>query len=242
MKKTMKAVILIALCFAVCCTGVVLAINKNTSRNTGYCNDSQTVTFEQTINDNSTLLITKTTEKSDNADKAAIKDSSVSGDYSDAVWQKYEDVNSVKYAEFKNISIGFGIKIIGKNAFRGQSSLKTLTVSSTVSEIKSGAFEGCNFIEKIVYFGNAETWSKISIGENNPAVFGKTFDELVSEGIIELPMQKDADMNGKIEKADADAIASYCVGESDANLYAADANGDGKVDVSDCVAIMLETK
>lgn len=81
--------------------------------------------------------------------------------------------------EFEKIIISPGIKRIGKNAFNGQTAVKSLILPNSLSSIEQGAFKYCTNLEgKIVIPGNVER-----IG--NDAFTGcKNISEIVLQGGI----------------------------------------------------------
>lgn len=70
------------------------------------------------------------------------------------------------------VEIKEGVTVIGSNAFKG-TSVSTLVLPSTLTEVGEGAFGGIEKINDIVYGGTEEKWTIIKIGENNPALMGE---------------------------------------------------------------------
>ena len=54
---------------------------------------------------------------------------------------------------------GITITAIGKDAFAGKSSIKTVYIPKTVTEIGDKAFSGCSGLTKIVYGGSVRDWT-----------------------------------------------------------------------------------
>ena len=54
---------------------------------------------------------------------------------------------------------GITITAIGKDAFAGKSSIKTVYIPKTVTEIGDKAFSGCSALAKIVYGGSVMEWT-----------------------------------------------------------------------------------
>ena len=76
--------------------------------------------------------------------------------------------NSSKYvpASLKEVVITGGTSI-GAMAFDDCSSLTSITIPKSVTEIGEGAFYGCNSLEKVYYGGTKEDWNTIEIESNN---------------------------------------------------------------------------
>lgn len=51
--------------------------------------------------------------------------------------------------------------------FYGHTNIKSVVIEKGVTSIGNNAFNGCNVLDDVYYFGTQEDWSKITIGENN---------------------------------------------------------------------------
>ena len=69
--------------------------------------------------------------------------------------------------------------------FYGCTSLTSITIPSSVTNIGSSAFYGCSLLESVYYTGTAEEWSTITIGIYNSNLTSATMyyysEELTEE-------------------------------------------------------------
>lgn len=70
----------------------------------------------------------------------------------------------------ESVTLGKNVKTIDWSAFNNCMNLSVIKISSALEEIKPNAFYQANNISEIIYEGNAESWSKITIGEQNDAL------------------------------------------------------------------------
>ncbi|MDO4621927.1 MAG: leucine-rich repeat protein, partial [Eubacteriales bacterium] len=72
----------------------------------------------------------------------------------------------------KEVSLSNNIPVINKYTFSNVWGLDELTIPASVTHISVGAFEECQYLQKIVFLGTKEEWLKISIEDsddyNNP--------------------------------------------------------------------------
>lgn len=65
------------------------------------------------------------------------------------------------------------VKVIGEYGF-SHSYLRTITMSSLITEIKSEAFSACDSLTDVYYLGTKTQWNEISIGEGNDSLRNAT--------------------------------------------------------------------
>ena len=95
-----------------------------------------------------------------------------------------------------DIVLPSSISEIPSGAFEGCKSLERITVPRAVKSIKSGTFEGCKSLSDVYYEGTFEEWNNIDIVyEKHEIEFGKVIggtpvQEIVAERIVRLPGNK----------------------------------------------------
>ena len=67
----------------------------------------------------------------------------------------------------KTITLSNSISIIWSSAFSNCTSLRAITLSNNITSIGSYAFDGCSSLTDVFYEGNEEEFNKITIGANN---------------------------------------------------------------------------
>lgn len=255
MKKCIKLIAAIMACVLICCGGSVFAMNAHTNTtekvDEGECNTSGMIIWKISKNVINGLReyylnldVKDDPQFSDpsHPEYRQTDDYNPSGSQSDAEWVGVVD-NEGNDVTIDFIEIANGIEKIGANAFRGQSDVKTVTIYPSLKEIGESAFEGCTGIQTIKYYGTEAQWKALIIGDNNEVFGAKTYEELVDEGILSdvYAVKGDVDLDGDVDKDDALAVAGYVAKNNDGTelkLSAADVNGDGVIDVCDCVKIM----
>ena len=65
-------------------------------------------------------------------------------------------------ADITDFVIPHGVKKIESSAFGGCEKLKTITIPTTMEEIQALSFEQCGNLNKIIYKGTKQMWSKIN--------------------------------------------------------------------------------
>ena len=86
-------------------------------------------------------------------------------------------VTSISSAAFYNctsltsINIGNGVTGIPSDMFNGCSSLSSVTIPSAVTSVGVEAFANCTGLERIVFLGNAPTYSETSFRNSSPTVY-----------------------------------------------------------------------
>ncbi len=73
-------------------------------------------------------------------------------------------------AMLESVTLGKNVKTIEWNAFYNCMNLRVIKISSALEEIKPYAFSQANNLSEIIYEGSAESWSNITIGEQNDAL------------------------------------------------------------------------
>ena len=239
MKKTLKVLLVLTICALICCGSCFIYAGMVIHKKTGWADDMNHIAYvlDENISKKGVLTFNREDYKyGEDTSCGVMNNYSALDDYSDAPWQKYDNVTRVT---IESVSLAYGINTIGENAFRGQDGIKTLSIPSTLTTIKKGAFENCSGITAIKYFGTAEQWNSLTVESNNDGIFSKTFEELVASGVMYTPEKGDVNIDGTVNNADAVALARCITGYSDAYLSVADVNEDGKINVSDCVKIKL---
>ena len=66
-----------------------------------------------------------------------------------------------------SITIGNNVTSIGDSAFYGCSSLASITIPDSVTSIDNFAFYDCSSLTSVFYKGTAEQWNTISISNGN---------------------------------------------------------------------------
>lgn len=66
-----------------------------------------------------------------------------------------------------SIDLGQGVKSLKYRAFWGNSKLASVTFGSNFISVGSSAFEGCESLINVYYYGTEEQWGKISISDGN---------------------------------------------------------------------------
>ena len=74
-----------------------------------------------------------------------------------------------KYSLPKKLMIPEGITEIGKYAFRGCTTLESVTIPASLMKVREGAFSGCTSLKKVQYKGTLAQWCRIN---NNGSLTG----------------------------------------------------------------------
>lgn len=147
-----------------------------------------------------------------------------------------------------SVTIHNGVTSIGDYAFYGCSELSSLTIPSSVTSIGSYAFWGCEDLVRIV------SRNKIPPTCGSNAFSSKAYCTLwVPKGCREAYLKAnewkdfkeikeidgDIDLDGKVKKADIDALVTYIMNGTPA-IYGtiADLNDDEKVNAADVVMLV----
>lgn len=145
-------------------------------------------------------------------------------------------------ASYKKLELKSKVKNVGSGAFMGALGLTEIIFSADISNISQYAFYGCDNIKTITYNGTALDWENVVIAENN-GILNMSISEMVKNGITfncNSP-KGDVDGNGVVDTSDAQLLAD-CIAKnttlSDNQIYFADMNGDGLLDVNDCVLVL----
>lgn len=164
-----------------------------------------------------------------------------------------------KCSGLKSIVIPNGVTTIGVSAFYGCSGLTTITIPESVTSIGetgeylgSGVFSGCDKLTSILSLNSTPPTSKegrlISLNYENcvvwvpngsAAAYKKAAGWKDFKNIKEL-YDGDVTSDGKISKADVDALVAYIMGKAPEgfNENQADVNGDKKKNVADVVKLI----
>ncbi len=81
-------------------------------------------------------------------------------------------------SSLESITITESVTNIGKYAFSGCNNLTSVTIGNNVTSIGESAFSGCSNLENVCYEGNLEDWCNInfySIGDSNPMFYASYF-------------------------------------------------------------------
>lgn len=78
------------------------------------------------------------------------------------------------YSQSDSFEIPDGVTIIQEDAFGDSTNLLSVTLPSSVLEIKGYAFDGCNNITDVYYLDTESEWNSISIKEGNDCLLNAT--------------------------------------------------------------------
>ena len=101
-----------------------------------------------------------------------------------------------------SVTIGSGVPSIGDYTFNNCSNLKNISIPTSVTYVGYYPFYNCEALERAVYAGTSEQWSKIELDDGNDALVEK----LVCVGDVRfsgasLTLQDDLAINYKVSKA-----------------------------------------
>lgn len=84
-------------------------------------------------------------------------------------FQKPSGADNFNIAGILEILLADSVTQIEKNAFSGETFLKKIRLSNSVTSIGDGAFYGCDALETVQFYGTQEEFETIEIGEGNEA-------------------------------------------------------------------------
>ena len=162
-------------------------------------------------------------------------------------WTQIKSFDELKY--FTNL------EIIGKYAFSHCSKLERVTIPRSVTSIGVNAFWFCESLKTVtVEWESPITVDTNSINDPFPSKTGITLivptgskaayqgDAYWGQFFVAEALEGDADGDGEVTIADAQAIVDYLLGRAPANFVPdnADANGDGAVTIADAAFVVNE--
>ena len=162
-------------------------------------------------------------------------------------WTQIKSFDELKY--FTNL------EIIGKYAFSHCSKLERVTIPRSVTILEVNAFWFCESLKTVtVEWESPITVDTNSINDPFPTKTGITLivptgskaayqgDAYWGQFFVAEALEGDADGDGEVTIADAQAIVDYLIGRAPANFVSdnADANGDGAVTIADAVFVVNE--
>ncbi|MBQ6540222.1 MAG: leucine-rich repeat protein [Oscillospiraceae bacterium] len=157
----------------------------------------------------------------------------------------------------KEITVPESVTSIGSYAFNGCASIKSITIPEGVTEIGFTVFAGCTSLEKVVFKGNAPSFTNDFFENVNATVYypanNRTWDKYVKAnnqlgGSItwvasgEERVRGDVDGDGKVGNSDLILVARYVVAiyteatKADVERYG-DMNGDGVITNQDIISV-----
>lgn len=123
--------------------------------------DSITTIKENAFKDATSLLTINT--KANEIDSNAFNNTAFSKSFTDGI-VNFNGILLQYTGNASNVVIPSDIKIIGKNAFKGNSKVITIHIPTNVETIKESAFENCSSLKEIIVDGKASSLKDI---ENN---------------------------------------------------------------------------
>lgn len=116
--------------------------------------------------------------------------------------------------------------------------INKVVIGKGVSGISDNVFSNTNGNTEVEFLGSESVWNSFAENSENNGVFDKKpeFEEVAA-------LLGDVNKDGTVTEADADALADFIVGNKtgaqvNSSHKVADVNGDGNIDVCDCVKIL----
>ena len=92
----------------------------------------------------------------------------------------------------KEVTVSSKVTKIGKSAFSGCSKLKTISIPATLTDVKENAFRKASKLEKVNYAGSEDDWKKIDIDDGNDYLTDATINYNIKNGKkLKYPKTKD---------------------------------------------------
>lgn len=107
--------------------------------------------------------------------------------------------------------------------FYGCASYKTVTIHKNITYIDRHAFENCDNLEKIIYYGTEEQWNAIIKAEGNDLLY-----------LIDIVF---AVCDNHVYDVGYDTVCNVC-GEKGRDFYSGDANGDNAINGKDAAMLI----
>ena len=142
----------------------------------------------------------------------------------------------INHQNVKKVMIEAGVASIGDSAFRGCTSLTSITIPNSVTSIGKSAFCNCNDLTDIYYPDTKMKWKKISIGED--AISPDVTIHFVEPATT---IYGDVNLDGKVDILDAVFLNKYLatlVQFSDVQAANADCYQDNVLDEKDTRALL----
>lgn len=160
-----------------------------------------------------------------------------------------------------SVTIGNSVTSIGKGAFWNCADLTSVAIPGSVTSIDKSAFYYCYAITNVYYAGSKDEWNSIGIGSNNSALISPPYFHYNAPDpethyvytVIEAPgcdengksayvcpcgYSKDEDIIPATGHTYANGVCTVCGEKDPTAIIYGDANGDGKVNLSDVSALL----
>ena len=96
--------------------------------------------------------------------------------------------------KLKSVVVSSGVKVINKSAFSGCENLESVSLGVNLETVKKNAFNGCDSLTNVTYGGTKKQWKDVVVAEGNTDLTGAKFtyssSDDSSKSTVRVPKSK----------------------------------------------------